>query len=580
MRQSALSPTLPAALSAEVDPALWRPLRLFNVARIVVALVLVGYVLFTAEGRTVGQARPTWFFNTALGYLVAATLFAWAVRRLKTHYLAHVVVQALVDIAAIVLLLHASGGIRSGFGTLMLMPIAGAAILARGRLALLFAAIAALSLLIENSFWVLHFDIGFADYLQVALISAGCFMVAWVMRNFAARMIANEGAIRRKELEVSTQLAINRLVVRDMEDGVIVVDEAGVVLLANPVAEKLVHAQDLAGRALRDCVPHLHRALGEWRLGGASVSGRTIGTNSGMTISGPPRASSITQRAVEMRFQGDKGGESRVGVRFVTALPDGAQSGAADTLETVIFLQDVRASESRAQQLKLASLGRLTASIAHEIRNPLSAIKHAGELLAEEAGGRTASEANQTQLKLTRIIGQNTVRLNRIVEEVLQLNRRDRRVPETIQLASMLGELVTQLIETERLASNTIEVMIDPRAQVEFDPQHLHQVIWNLLTNALRYCDRSPGAVRLRVTDEVKTGILLSVSDNGTGIAPDVMASIFEPFFTTHTQGSGLGLYIARDLCSANHATLDVVARGESATSDDLPGATFRIRFA
>ena len=578
MTRDRLASTLPVALNAEVDPALWRPLRLFNVARIVVALVLVGYVLFTAEGRAVGQARPTWFFNTALGYLVAATIFAWAVRRLKTHYLAHVVVQAMVDIAAIVLLMHASGGIRSGFGTLMLMPIAGAAILARGRLALLFAAIAAIGLLAENSFWVLNYDIGFADYLQVAVISAGCFMAAWVMRHFAARLIANEGAIRRKELEVSTQLAINRLVVRDMEDGVIVVDEAGVVLLANPMAEKLVHTQDLAGRRLSEGVPHLHRALGEWRLGGVSVSAIASSRGSGVTISGPPRTP--TPRAVELRFPSASAlSESRVNARFVIATADAADGGEAYARETVIFLQDVRASESRAQQLKLASLGRLTASIAHEIRNPLSAIKHAGELLAEEAGGRTASEANQTQLKLTRIIGQNTVRLNRIVEEVLQLNRRDRRTPEPIQLATMLGELVTQLIETERLASNTIDLAIDAHAQVEFDPQHLHQVVWNLLTNALRYCDRSPGAVRLRVTDDPTLGVLLSVSDNGPGIAPEVMASVFEPFFTTHTQGSGLGLYIARDLCSANHASLDVLAQGE-ATTTDLPGATFRIRFA
>ena len=532
------------------DASLWRPLRYFNVARFVVAAVLLTYLIFAPELRTVGSARPTWFANTALAYLVASAFFAWGVRRLQTAYLAHVILQAFVDILVVTLLVHASGGVRSGLGILMLMPVAGAAVLVRGRLAVFFAALASIALLLENTYWVLQFEIGKAEYFLVALLASGCFMVAIVVSQLARRLLANEMLARQRSIDFANQLAVNRLVVRDMEDGVVVVAEDGTVMLANPAAARFAgRALPRTGDELADFSPALAHAFARWR------EAQTV-TSDSMT---PP-----LPREQEVQLTG-----GRARVRFASA-------GTPEQGEVILFLQDVAALERRAQQLKLASLGRLTASIAHEIRNPLSAIRHASELMSEDAAQRTASESTRMQLKLTRIIGDNTVRLNRIVEEVLQLNRRDRGEPRLLDLREVVVVQVAQLLETEGLPPDRIAIDIGPGIGIRFDPEHLNQVLWNLLSNALRYCKGTPGSVRVGAVVAPASRVTeVWVQDDGPGIAAEVASQVFEPFFTTHAKGSGLGLYIARDLCSANQASLDLLP----ASPERSAGACFSLRF-
>ena len=532
------------------DASLWRPLRYFNVARFLVAAVLLTYLIFAPELRQVGGARPTWFANTALAYLVASAFFAWGVRRLQTAYLAHVILQAFVDILVVTLLVHASGGVRSGLGILMLMPVAGAAILVRGRLALFFAALASIALLLENTYWVLNFEIGRAEYFLVALLASSCFMVAIIVSQLAGRLLANEVLARQRSIDFANQLAVNRLVVRDMEDGVVVVADDGTVMLANPAAARFAgRALPRTGDDLADFSPTLGHAFARWRERQALTTSPTT----------PPMP-----REQEVQLAG-----GRARVRFASA-------GSPEQGEVILFLQDVAAIEQRAQQLKLASLGRLTASIAHEIRNPLSAIRHASELMSEDAALRTASESSRLQLKLTRIIGENTVRLNRIVEEVLQLNRRDRGLPQLLDLRDIVTAQVAQLAETENLPAGLIEIKVPAGIDIRFDPEHLNQVLWNLLSNALRYGSGKAAAVRIGVLAgaEVRP-IELFVLDDGPGIAAELATQVFEPFFTTHAKGSGLGLYIARDLCSANHASLDLLPPNP----EDPSGARFRLRF-
>ena len=219
---------------------------------------------------------------------------------------------------------------------------------------------------------------------------------------------------------------------------------------------------------------------------------------------------------------------------------------------TVVFVEDMTRSREQAQQLKLAALGRLTANIAHEIRNPLSAISHAGELLAEERRG-------PDRVRLTRIIHDNTLRLEQLVADVLQLNRRDRVAADRIPLGAWLDAFLEEFAANESLPAG--RVVVEPARGVwaEFDREHLRQVMWNLLRNAVRYAREEPGAVRIAARafgDQVE----LNVMDNGPGVQDAIQGQLFEPFFTTDSKGTGLGLYLARELSAANGALLEYVA--------------------
>jgi two-component system sensor histidine kinase PilS (NtrC family) len=211
--------------------------------------------------------------------------------------------------------------------------------------------------------------------------------------------------------------------------------------------------------------------------------------------------------------------------------------------------------------LKLAALGRLTANIAHEIRNPLAAISHASELLDEQRRGEDPA-------RLTRIIQDNTRRLERLVSDVLQLNRRDRISAGPIRLHPWLHEFLAEFVANESASAGRFAVDVGADTWIEFDREHLRQVMWNLLRNAARYAGPEDGAVRIALRGYAGR-VELSVIDNGPGVPHSRQGQLFEPFFTTEAKGTGLGLYLARELCAANRATLEYV--------NDMPGAHFRI---
>jgi len=227
----------------------------------------------------------------------------------------------------------------------------------------------------------------------------------------------------------------------------------------------------------------------------------------------------------------------------------------------VVFLEDLSRIQAEAQQMKLAAMGRLTANIAHEIRNPLSAISHAAELLDEEQRGRERG-------RLTRIILDNTLRLERLVANVLQLNRRDRAAADRLALEAWLPAFVEDFCANESVPAQRIGVEVGQPVAVIFDREHLRQVLWNLLRNGVRHARAEPGSVHLSV-NAYAGQVELNVIDNGPGVARATLGQLFEPFFTTESKGTGLGLYLARELCAANGAALEYV--------DDMQGAHFRI---
>lgn len=515
---------------ADPDESRWRSLHYFNLYRLAVASVFFAVVLYAGGAQNLGSQAPRLFILLSIIYWFAALFFFLARRRLKVRFGIYLTIQVCVDVFFLTLLMHASGGSRSGVPFMMLVVLAGAGLVGQGRATLFYAALATLAVLAEQGYRTLALNGDAGDFVQVGIIGVGFFAMAITARLLARRVIANEELARRRGIDLANQLRINELVIRDMQDGVVVVDGAGRVSQHNPQAEALLGVAAPAAAELAAYSGALAERFARWEPDAAHHSFAILAPGSGKSLQ----------------------------ARFVAA------GGAGNTL---IYLEDLDRAQSRAQQLKLAALGRLTANIAHEIRNPLSAISHAAELLREEKRG-------DMQARLTRIINDNAQRLERMVRDVLELGRRDRVELETLHVATFLDAFVEEFCMHEKATREVFVFDVPDTATLLFDRAHLDQVLWNLLRNALRYCSGGPGAVALRIVVGTSANpsanrVELHIMDDGPGISPEQRGQIFEPFFTTDSKGTGLGLYIARELCEANGAALELM--------DNAPGAHFRL---
>ena len=500
----------------------WISLRYFNIYRMAVAALFLGITLFYDDSLNLGSHRLNFFRLVSLGYLMAALVFHSLLRNLRDLFNVQLSLHLGLDILSITLLMYASGGIHSGLGVMLLIALTGAALVAPRPLALLYAALAAIALLLEQGYWVLRFDAPTQNFLQPALLAMGCFASAGVTGWLAQRVAANESLARQRGRALQTQLRINQLVIADMQDGVLVLDREGRVAQYNPQAQRLLGAGSLLGVELARLLPGFGDRWRAWRAGDSAAARAEL---------------DLRGRGLRLRLM--ETGEELA----------------------VLFVEDTTRSREEARRLKLAALGRLTANIAHEIRNPLSAISHAAELLDEESRGGDRS-------RLTRIIHDNTLRLERLVSDVLQLNRRDRAAADRVALAAWLAAFVEDFATNEAVPASRFGVEIPREVTIEFDREHLRQVLWNLLRNAVHHAPKQDASVRI-VLNSYGDQVELNVIDNGPGVARSIQGQLFEPFFTTESKGTGLGLYLARELCAANRAALEYV--------DDMPGAHFRV---
>jgi two-component system sensor histidine kinase PilS (NtrC family) len=501
----------------------WRSLQYFCLYRVVIAVLFVLAFNFLGGATALGSQSPLHFELVGYAYLVASGGFLFFVQRVQRAFDLQLSIQVAIDILALTLFMYASGGAKSGIAVMMMVVVAGAGLVGQGRLTLFYASLATLGLLLEHAYRVLHGRAETEDFFRLGLISIGFFATAVTAQLLARRVVANETLARRRGIELANQLRISQQVIQDMQDGVLVVDKDGRVRQRNPQAEVLLDVHPSPGADLRDFLPELAEHYGSLGEGETEKVVRAAGSG----------------RLLRARF-----------------LPPSAGGYA------LIYLEDISRIQAQAQQIKLAALGRLTANIAHEIRNPLAAISHAAELLGEE-------RREDTTKRLTRIIGDNSQRLNRLVQEVLELGRRDRVQVETIPLAPFLQEILDEYALHDPTISGRVVLRVDAGTQVQFDRGHLYRVLENLLTNALRYAGRGAGAVRLECATVAASQVELHIIDDGPGIDAEARAHVFEPFFTTHSGGTGLGLYIARELCEANGASLELL--------DGAGGAHFRI---
>jgi len=440
------------------------------------------------------------------------------------------------DILLITVMMHASGGVLSGLGMLIGVSIALGSLSQAGSTSLLFAALASLAVLTEQLYAQFNGSFTQSAYTQAGLLGASFFALALLADRLGRRASESAELAERREADLASLAELNDYVIQQMRAGILVVDDRGVIEMMNEAAWVLL-GMPVAMRhyPIEEASPPLAKQYRRW-------------TNAPATASPD--------------FRTTAGGRD-LRAHFTTI-------ATAERHNTLIVLEDKAQLTAEAQQLKLASLGRLTAGIAHEVRNPLGAISHAAQLLDE------SDELADTDRRMIAIIRQNSLRVNEVVESILKLSRQDNPHPKPLNLGAWLADQTGAILESRGLTAGQVQSAIDPPDTTVFaDPGQLRQVIDVLCDNAIAHFDRDRAHLNIRLVGGITPesgGPFLELRDNGTGIPAGVRDNLFEPFFTTRHQGTGLGLYIARQLCEANHIRIEYLA-------PPTGGSCFRLSF-
>jgi two-component system sensor histidine kinase PilS (NtrC family) len=524
-------------------------LRVYNYYRIIVGISLLVMFLQEVGDRLLGALDPDPFLFTVAAYLagnlvIAAVTLALPPRFIEARRVGLAIV--LLDVVALLLMLHYSGGVTSGLGSLIIVSVALGSIVIAGPASMLLPAFAALGLLYEEVLIALRLDAPAPDFFQAGVLGAIYFGTTLLIRNLSGRLRRLEATNLERALRLRDLERLNREIVQRMQTGILVIDENDGLSLRNEAAQRLLGFDPGAGTdpeagpeangsgPARLTAP-FRRALDAWRRDPAFRSD-PIEAPSGLTLR-------VNFGAVDPRRTGGGG--------------------------TILFLEDQAELAQQAQQLKLAALGRLSASIAHEIRNPLGAISHANQLLEE------SENLDRHDRRLTDIIRTHCARMNEIIENVLQLSRRRAAAPEKLELGPWLQAFLEEFRESGH-QDLVAEISVAPEdLAVRMDPRQLGQVVGNLVQNGQRYSRKRTGRPWIAVRgglDARTERPFLEVIDEGPGVADEQRPHLFEPFHTTEHTGTGLGLYISRELCESNQASLTY---NEAETG----GSCFRITF-
>ena len=530
-----------AAQDASSLDLVWRVVALANLYRLLLPPVLFTVHLFTRPTPSVGGTNPQLFLIVCVVYWVMGGLLAFGGRGHWPNRRIMVVAHTLLDSTAVAVLLYCSGGAGSGLGILLVIPVGAMALLAEGRTAFANAAIAALAILVQQIFSTTIGNAPTADYPLAGMQGGVIFLVALLAWPVSARLRESEALVRRAALDLANLAQVSQYIVQHLRESILVVDPDDYIRLINEsAAQVLGEAAAVPGALLGEVSPRLLYLLSTWR------------TDDLME----PDGDSQTMLAAD-------------GGRLIR--PHFAPLGDTNPSPVIVFLEDTGEIAAKVQQTKLAALGRLSASIAHEIRNPVGAMSHAAQLLAESPA------LSDEDRRLTQIMQVNSNRVSGIIDNILQLSRREAPRPEQLPLAAWVARFREEFCATLQLSEQ--QLLIDASAedvQVRIDGSQLHQIAWNLCQNAVTHAlpVGSDAAIVLRYGRLGGVGRpYLQVADRGPGITAADAERIFEPFFTRAQRGTGLGLFLARELSAANGATLLYEAR-------DGGGSIFRIVFA
>ncbi|MDG1773474.1 MAG: histidine kinase dimerization/phospho-acceptor domain-containing protein [Oceanicoccus sp.] len=514
-------------------------LKVYTVYRALLCMALLGAFLLASTSPLVGTIKPDQFFYTTLVYLLLNLIGLTIVLPKKNPFnQQQLFANFIVDIGFIIAIADASAGVTSGLGILLVVVIAASSMMLPGQLAILCAAIASIAIIADTARLINENYLNISSFLPAGILGMTFFITSYLIRNLATRIRGAQMIAEQKTADVNKLQLLNQNIVQRMRTGILVATPAGQIELANAAAGELLSNSDIEKLAASPGTYYNlpPQVMEQFKLWQANPQHQCP-------------VFSIEETGPELQLS------------FSALTQD-------DSSNTLVFLENNRRMAQRAQQMKLASLGRLTASIAHEIRNPLGAISHAAQLLEE------SSELNPTDQRLSGIIQRHSKRMNNVIENTLQLSSRSAPKPEHIILELWLQQFIDEFENTGE-ATPYITLTSVQSCMVDIDCSQLSQVITNLAQNGLRYSLQQTGKATLELYVHINplTQLpVLDIIDDGPGVNDDARDNLFEPFFTTEAKGSGLGLYISRELCEANEARLDYI-RTEAGKS------CFRISF-
>ena len=512
----------------------WRALTYYNLYRFLIAFLFVSLYWIGQLPEPLGIYDRNIFAIAAHFFLIISVAAIFLIQIRKPPFVYQVSSYVLLDILLIATFIYSSAGLNSGFGMLMVIAIAGGSILIPGKVGLFFAAVATISVLGHEIYIQFSLTRPAPNYIHAGFLGVTYFLTAFISQVLASRVTLSEALAEQRAIDLVNLAKLNENIVQRLQSGIIVLDDALRIRLYNESAKNLLGVDiNLDNVEIEKIIPELVPSVQNW------INDSGAGTFILKPIKG--------------------------GMDIQVSL---SSLNLENKMEILIFLDDVLKLRQQAQQLKLASLGRLTASIAHEVRNPLGAISHAGQLLSE------SDFLNKEEQRLSAIINEQSIRVNSIIENVMQISRRDQPVPSTINLHQWLEKFIEELKFRYQFDGSELKFdAVSENINVNMDSNQLSQIMWNICENGIRYSRRNPV---LEIKCELQTDTQrphIDIIDSGKGITPKIVDNLFEPFITTEVNGTGLGLFIARELCEANQATLNLYNNTEN-------GCCFRINFS
>ncbi len=528
-----------STLVVGADP--WSPIQLYSVYRLILAGILLGFGLTGDNSLQLGTFDNWLYTNATNSYLGIAVLGVFLTHFQKPGFSKQLYFHAITDIAFLLAVVYSSGGLNSGLGILLLLPVILPSILRPGQGALLISAITVIALLTIEAYMQSHQKNDSFEMFHTGVLSFFIMVVSWLAGSWFENASKTAELAKRRGIDLANLSQLNQSILDQLQTGIIVLDQAGKIRHLNPTAWNMLgQPEDWRSGTLKSFAPELDSHLRFW-------------------------LEKVSPKVVSYDIKHWKSTE------FTMRL---SQLGVVNQGVVLMYLEDTRQQREKQQDVKMASLGQLTANIAHEIRNPLGAISHAAQLLSESTLLDKADE------RMIQIIQSNSKRMNGTIESVLNLSRKSNPKRENIRLKLWLNDFINDFTAQSSLSKKQVSLFMDVAdASIQFDPTHLHQVMWNLCRNAEKYAKDDVSKLHIDIQGSHPShtkDIMLNIIDNGKGVPEKNIDRLFEPFFTTSTkgdEGTGLGLFMARELCLSNACSLEYIK---------LPagGSCFRLIFS
>ena len=516
----------------------WSPIQLYSIYRLILVGALQLLTLTANMPMQLGSYDAALFEWVLNSFTVIAVIAIFNAHFRWPGYNVQIFMHPVLDISFLLGLIFSSGGLHSGMGILLGLPIILQNILRPGQVSLMISAISITALLGIEMYMQQEAQRTASDLSYAGILTLFIFSASWMLGKWFERASITAELAKRRGVDLANLSQLNQSILDQLQTGILVVERTGVIRHMNPTAwDMLGRPADWRSKPLRDFAPELNAHYKHW-------------------------VANVCPKVVSYDIKHWK--TTELSFRL-------AQLGTRSSGASLIYLEDTSAQREKQQGVKMASLGQLTANIAHEIRNPLGAISHAAQLLSE------SPELTKPDQRMVQIIQENSKRMNTTIESVLNLSRKREANRENIALGQWLQKFREDFVRRSSLTMRQVNLHVEPLdAEIQFDRNHFDQIMWNLCRNAEKYAHENAEELQLDIQcmqPAHTRDLILSVIDNGVGIGEVARERLFEPFYTTSTKGTGLGLFMARELCLSNGANLEYVQLNGR-------GSCFRIVFA